>query len=100
MMRYLPILQELFESDAILFLLIALVLSGILGLRLKSQRSRIVAISASFVVYLICELSSNVHTSYLIEFILLFLGTAAIGCIIGFLCSLLFGFIKSANGKA
>lgn len=40
-------------------------------------------------LYVVCELVSNIHTNYMIELILLFVGTIAIGGIIGFLTSII-----------
>lgn len=88
-MQYLSILQELFESDTIIFLFIGIVIAVIVGLCLKKSKSCFIGIVASVIVYLICELASCVHTNFMLEFILLFVGTAAIGCCIGFMISVL-----------
>ena len=89
-MRFLPILQELFESDTIIFLLIGIVFSVIIGLRLKKQRKYIVGSIMAAVVYGICELMSNFHTNFMLEIILLFIGTVAVGWCIGFIICFLF----------
>ena len=96
-MKYLPILQELFESDTVIFMIIGIAVAVIIGLRLKHQKKYIMAIIISIVTYAICELASNIHTNFMLELILLFLGTVSIGCCIGFISCLLFKIIK--NGK-
>jgi NhaP-type Na+/H+ or K+/H+ antiporter len=47
------------------------------------------ALITSVVIYAICELIENIHTNFMIEIILVFVGTVALGCFIGFLISLL-----------
>ncbi len=86
-MKYLPILQELFESDSIIFMLIGLILTALIGIKMNATRQTIVSLVLCFVLYVVCELVSNIHTNYMIEMILLFIGTIAIGGIIGFLVS-------------
>lgn len=86
-MKYLPIFQELFESDSIIFMLIGLGLSLFIGIKLNDIKKNIFSLASSVALYTICELISNIHTNYMIEFILLFVGTVAIGGITGFLIS-------------
>jgi NhaP-type Na+/H+ or K+/H+ antiporter len=88
-MKYLPILEELFESDTVIFLIVGIVIAVIMGLFLKKQRDLMFALITSVVVYAICELISNIHTNFMMEIILVFVGTAALGCCIGFLVSML-----------
>ena len=88
-MKYLPILQELFESDTIIFLIIGIAISVIIGLRLRKNKCLIGA-AISIAIYAVCEFTSNIHTNFMLEFIQLFIGTFAIGCCIGFiLCFLI-----------
>ena len=84
-MKYLPVFQELFESDSIIFMLIGLILAVIIGIKMNDIRKNIISLVSSFALYAVCELLSNIHTNFLIELILLFIGTVAIGGIIGFL---------------
>ena len=86
-MKYLPIFQELFESDSIVFMLIGLILTVFIGIKMNDTRQTIIGLVSSFALYIICELVSNIHTNYMIELILLFVGTIAIGGVIGFLIS-------------
>ena len=83
-MKYLPVFQELFESDSIIFMLIGLVLALSIGIKLHDIKKIIISLVSSVVLYAVCELISNIHTNYMIELILLFVGTIAIGGIIGF----------------
>lgn len=93
-MRYLPALDELFHSDSVIFLLIGLVFTVPIAVRIDSRKN-LVGIIISVIIYGTCEMASNVHTSYLLEIILLFVGTIAIGSVLGFLI----GFIISKIRK-
>ncbi len=97
-MRYLPILQELFESDTVIFMIIGIIIAVIIALRMKNYKKYIGAIIISAVIYAICEVVSNIRTNFMLELVLLFIGTVSIGCIIGFVLCLLIRFIK--NGKS
>jgi ABC-type transport system involved in cytochrome c biogenesis permease component len=93
-MKYIPILQELFESDTVIFLIVGIVIAVIMVLFLKKQKNLKVALITSVVVYAICELLSNKHTNFMLEIILVFVGTVALGCCIGFLVSFLIGMLR------
>ncbi|MCB6414079.1 hypothetical protein LI221_03195 [Faecalimonas umbilicata] len=86
-MKYFPIFQELFQSDSIIFMLIGLAITVFIGIKLNEIKKIIVCLVSSVALYAVCELISNIHTNYLFELILLFVGTIAIGGIIGFLIS-------------
>lgn len=96
-MKYLPIFQELFESDSIVFMLIGFILAVFIGIKMNDTRQTIISLVTSFVLYIVCELVSNIHTNYMMEFVLLFVGTIAIGGIIGFLISTMV--VKVCNKK-
>lgn len=87
-MKYLPIFQELLESDSIIFMLIGLILAVIIGIKMNDIRKNIISLVSCFALYAVCELISNVHTNFMIELILFFIGTVAIGGIIGFLAGI------------
>ena len=93
-MKYFPIFQELFESDSIVFMLIGFISALCIGIKMNDIRRTVIGLASSFVLYVICELASNLHTNYMIELILLFIGTIAIGGIIGFLISTIVAKIK------
>ena len=86
-MKYFPIFRELFQSDSIIFMLIGLAITVFIGIKLNEIKKIIVCLVSSVALYAVCELISNIHTNYLFELILLFVGTIAIGGIIGFLIS-------------
>lgn len=86
-MKYLPILQELLESDSTIIMVIGLALAVFVGIKANDIRKNAICLVSSFILYMGCELISNLHTNYLIELILLFAGTLAIGGFIGFLLS-------------
>jgi hypothetical protein len=93
-MKYMPILQELFESDTVIILIVGIVIAVIMGLFLKKQKKLLFALITATVVYAICELISNIHTNFMMEIVLLFVGTVALGCCIGFLVSLLIRMLR------
>lgn len=89
-MRYLSILEELFESDTVIILVIGLAAALLLGFGMKSYKKLGIGAGISLLVYVVCEVFSNLHGTYLMQILLLVLGTAAIGCLAGFgLCALL-----------
>ena len=94
-MEYLPILQELFGSDTVIFMVIGIVIAAIIGLRLKHQKHSIMAILLSIAAYASCEIGSSLHTNFMLELMLLFLGTASIGCCLGFTAWFFFYLLKS-----
>jgi chromate transport protein ChrA len=96
-MKYLPILQELFTSDTVKFLIVGIVIAVAIGLFLKKQKHLANSLIASIIVYAVCEMISNIHTNFLVEIILVFVGTAALGCFIGFLVSLLIRMLRSGE---
>ena len=84
-MKYLPILGELFSSDSIIFMIIGLIASIIVGIKMKSTKKNIIGIGICFATYIVCEIVCQIGVNYLREFITLFVGTIAIGGIVGFL---------------
>ena len=91
---YLPIMGELLSSDSFIFMLIGLVAATIIGIVMKSTKKNIIGFIICFAIYVISELISNMRSSYLLEIILLFVGTIAIGGIIGFLIGLIVSKIR------
>lgn len=96
-MKYLPILQELFESDTIVFLVIGMLIAIAIELRLKNPKKYIFGIVISAATYLICESVSNIHTNFMLEIILLFVGTVAIGCCTGMIICFLIQLFANRN---
>ena len=84
-MRYLPILQELFESDTFIFFAIGLIVFIVIGLRIKHTKKIAIHIGISLCVYIICELLSNLRTNYMLEVMLLFISTLTLGAMVGYL---------------
>ena len=96
-MKYFPILQELFESDTIIFLSIGIAIAVIIGLSNRNRKMSVRGIVVSLVIYLICEATSNIHTNYMIEFVLLVLGTMAIGGCVGFISSTFINLLRKSE---
>lgn len=86
-MKYLPIFNELFESDTIIFLILGLVIATIIGIKMNNHKKCIIGAIAMIITYLLCELISNFQINFLITIILLFMGTIAMGGCIGFIIS-------------
>lgn len=84
-MRYLPIIDELFHSNSYLFLLLGLAVSLAAGAGINRARTAGITALCSAAVYALCEALSNLHTNFLLELFLLFVGTAAIGATLGYL---------------
>jgi hypothetical protein len=83
--RYLPIFSELTESDSWGFLLIGAGSGFVFGFMLKDIRHRNRALISCFAGYALCEIIADIpmRANFLLEFILLFLGTAALGALAG-----------------
>ena len=88
-----PIMNELFSSDSGIFLLVGLAIAFVIGLRIKTDKTRTIGMIASIVVYALCELLANMQT-YIIALIALYIGTVAVGCFIGLLFALIVSNIK------
>lgn len=97
-MRYLPILQELTESDTVIFLIIGLIAAVIAGLWQRHPGRCVKGIIEFAVLYAVCELLSQVHTNFMAELLLLFIGTAAIGGCAGFLIAAVVWRIRALRG--
>ncbi|MCQ2554026.1 MAG: hypothetical protein MJ171_00040 [Clostridia bacterium] len=88
-MRYLPILEELFESNTIILLIIGVIIAFIAVSKKTNYKLlrnfTLYAIGA----YLVCEVIENVQNSYMIEIIVLFIGTLLLGACVGLLLKLI-----------
>jgi hypothetical protein len=69
-MNHLPILQELLESDTLLFLIVGISIAVVMRMFLLNRKTVIYALAVSAIVYAVCELLSNVHTNFMVEIIL------------------------------
>jgi uncharacterized membrane protein YczE len=93
-MNHLPILQELLESDTLLFLIVGISIAVVMRMFLLNRKTVIYALVVSAIVYAVCELLSNVPTNFMVEIILVFVGTVALGGTIGFLVSCFIGRLR------
>lgn len=84
-MKYLPILGELFESDSVIFMLIGLVIAIAAGIKMSNARKNLAGAVVCFAIYAVCEVVSQIRGSYLQELLALFIGTIAIGGVVGFM---------------
>ena len=93
-MKYLPILEELFQSDTIILLLIGFIVALLLGLKLGNKKKVCIGVGVSFFIYIVCEILSNIVYNYLASFILLFAGTFAIGSLMGCILNFIIILVK------
>lgn len=98
-MRYLPILGELFASDAIIFFVIGVVIFVFAGIRMRSLKRNLKGVGVCFAIYAVCEAFSNIRTNNLLELILLFAGTIALGGILGFFVGIIVSGIRKTMRK-
>ena len=98
-MMFLPILGELFSSDSIIFMVIGLIAAIVISLKMKDKRKILIGLILSVIVYACCEILSNFHTNYMMELLLLFIGTAAIGSFIEFFISAIVGKVKIGKNR-
>lgn len=84
-MKFLPILDELFSSDSIIFMIIGLIIAVIISLKIKDTRKCFAGMAAGFIVYVVCEVISNIRTNNALEIALFFGGTVSICLFVGFL---------------
>ena len=80
MMKYLPILDELFSSDSAVFMLIGLVIATIIAIKMKNTRKNTIGVAICLVTYVVCEMVCGillpyVGMNYFVVFIALFVGT-------------------------
>lgn len=95
-MSHFPILQEMFESDSVIFSVIGLILGRAVGMKLKSPKANLVGALISAVVYGLCEVLTHSCSSYMLSFVLLGVGTVAIGAAVALLISAI---IEKVRGK-
>lgn len=88
-MKYLPILDEVVSSDSILFMIFGLIIALVIGLKMREQKKLQKLTLGGFLLYIVCEILLNFRTNFFMEMIVLFVGTIAIGCTVGFLFGLL-----------
>ena len=94
-MRYFPVLQELFESDTVIILLIGAALGAAVSCMIKEPRRIGRLLIGSAALYALCEVISNFRTDNLLEILLLFAGTAAIGAALSSIVCLIIYRIKN-----
>ena len=87
-MTYFPIVQELFDSDLYIFILIGFVVALLIGLTNLNIKTRVILMLVSIAVYLLCEIVLNIYTNNLMM-LLLFIGAFSIGAFIGFVLTLI-----------
>ena len=77
------ILQELWESDSVIFALMGCAAAIWIGSLRKQSGRHLLGAIISAALYAVCEILSGLHTSYLPAILLLFVGTTALGSCIG-----------------
>ena len=96
-MEQFTILQELWESDSVIFALMGCAAAIWIGSLRKQSGRHLLGAIISAAVYAVCEILSGIHTGCLPAIKLLFVGTAAVGSCIG---CLLVRFTATVRKKA
>lgn len=89
-MKNFVILDELLNSDLVIFLIFGTIITFIIGLLVKKSKKKIIATIVLLIVYFGCEILIKIQNHYMMEFLLLFSGIIALGGVIGFGISMLF----------
>lgn len=85
-MNFLPIIDELFSSDSIIYMIIGLIIAIVIScFKIRDKRKCLIGMLTGFIVYAVCEAALNIHINNALDLALLFIGTVAIGLFIGFL---------------
>ena len=66
-MRYLPILEELYSSDSVLFMAAGVIVALVISVKFCDTKRNLIGLIGSFVVYAICEVLSNFYTNKIIS---------------------------------
>ena len=99
-MKYLPIIEELFQSDSLYIFLIGAVAALFTGLIKLSRKSRIILLCITAVIYVVCEAGMNISTKNSIGFPLFFIGTISLGAFAGFLVTAVFSIIRNKKNDS
>lgn len=87
-LKNLPILQELFESDLVIFYALGLVAAFLSSRFLKKEKLLGIGAAAAAALYLICEVIAIARSEYGIGIAVMVLGTLGLGGCLGFLIRL------------
>lgn len=94
-MSHFPILQEMLESNSVIFAVIGLILGRAVGMKLKSPKANLLGALISAAVYAVCEVLAQHPASYALGFALLGAGTVAIGAAVALLISAVIEKVRS-----
>lgn len=94
-MSHFPILQEMFESNSVIFAVIGLILGRAIGMKLKSPKANLIGALITAVIYAACEVLTHICSSYMLAFALLGVGTIAIGATVALLISVVTEKVRS-----
>ena len=87
-MNYLPIFEELFESDSLCFLTAGFIITIVIGFRIKQASKILMAAGLSILIYIICEIIANNVVNVLFNILLIFVGSFSLGSCLGFILSI------------
>lgn len=93
-MAYLPILDELFSSDSVVFVIIGIVVAVFISIKIAENRKKFIGMMVNFLIYVVCEAASNIHINYAIDLALLIIGAIAVGLFLGFLIGIVVSKIR------
>lgn len=90
--------EVFFDSDLLIFGLILIVVGFLLSeFAIKKLNTKFVLSAVLVIIYVISSFWSNAFSSYLVSFISLFVGGAAISLFFGFAVNIIFRLIKKKN---
>lgn len=90
-----PILQEMLESNSVIFAVIGLILGRAVGMKLKTPKRNLIGALISAVVYAVCEVLAQHPNSYAMGIALLGIGTVAVGATVALIISAVIEKVRS-----
>ncbi|MBR5684317.1 MAG: hypothetical protein IKW96_13770 [Ruminococcus sp.] len=104
-MQYLPIVQELFESNSLYIFLggavAALIVAALLTVLIKlSRKTKIILLCITAAIYVVCEAGLNITSKYSIGFPMFFIGTFSLGAFVGFLIAAVVSAIRNKKNNS
>ncbi len=98
-MSHFPILQEMLESNSVIFAVVGLILGRAVGMKLKTPKRNLIAALISAVMYAVCEVLAQHPASYAMGIVLLGVGTVAVGATVALLISTVIEKVRSKGEK-
>ena len=98
-MSHFPILQEMLESNSVIFAVVGLILGRAVGMKLRTPKRNLIAALISGAVYAVCEVLEQHPASYAMGIALLGVGTVAVGATVALIISAVIEKVRSKGEK-